>query len=70
VQGLRNLAEKLHPGGVFGLWSNDPPDAEFTRLLESVFHSSEPLFRDQRVRSFAMNKHPSDNIALLSQHGL
>jgi len=40
-QGLRNLAEKLHPGGVFGLWSNDPPDAGFTRLLDSVFQSSE-----------------------------
>jgi spermidine synthase len=41
LQGLRNLAEKLHPGGVFGLWSNDPPDAGFTRLLDSVFLSSE-----------------------------
>ncbi len=41
AQGLRNLAEKLHPGGVFGLWSNDPPDAGFTRLLDSVFQSSE-----------------------------
>jgi len=39
--GLRNLAAKLHPGGVFGLWSNDPPDAEFTRLLDSVFQSAE-----------------------------
>ncbi len=40
-QGLQNLSGKLHPGGVFGLWSNDPPDAEFPGLLESVFHSSE-----------------------------
>jgi len=40
-QGLRDLAERLHPGGVFGLWSNDPPDADFTRLLDSVFQSSE-----------------------------
>ncbi len=39
--GLRNLADKLHPGGIFGLWSNDPPDAEFTRLLDTAFHSSE-----------------------------
>jgi len=39
--GLRNLADKLHPDGIFGLWSNDPPDAEFTRLLDTVFHSSE-----------------------------
>jgi len=40
-QGLRTLAEKLHPGGVFGLWSNDPPDAGFTSLLETVFQSCE-----------------------------
>jgi spermidine synthase len=39
--GLKNLADKLHPGGIFGLWSNDPPDAEFTRLLDAVFQSSE-----------------------------
>ncbi|GMR20936.1 MAG: spermidine synthase [Gammaproteobacteria bacterium] len=39
--GLRNLADKLHPGGLFGLWSNDPPDDEFTRLLNTVFQSSE-----------------------------
>ena len=41
VPGLRSLADKLHPGGIFGLWSNDPPDAEFTRLLNAVFRSSE-----------------------------
>ena len=41
VPGLRSLADKLHPGGIFGLWSNDPPDAEFTRLLDAVFRSSE-----------------------------
>ena len=40
LQGLRKLAEKLHPGGVFGLWSNDPPDAGFIRLLDTVFQSS------------------------------
>lgn len=39
--GLRGLADKLHPGGVFGLWSNDPPDDEFTLLLYSVFPSCE-----------------------------
>lgn len=39
--GLRNLAAKLHPGGVFGLWSNDPPDERFVRLLDTIFQSSE-----------------------------
>jgi hypothetical protein len=37
---LRNLSRKLHPGGIFGLWSNDPPDQEFTHLLETVFQSA------------------------------
>ena len=40
-QGLMKLAEKLYPGGIFGLWSNDPPEAEFMRLLDSVFESSQ-----------------------------
>lgn len=39
--GLRALAGKLHPGGVFGLWSNDRPDERFTRLLEEVFESAQ-----------------------------
>ncbi|HEV7713504.1 MAG TPA: spermidine synthase [Asanoa sp.] len=37
ADGLRRLTEHLHPGGVFGLWSNDPPDDAFTALLASVF---------------------------------
>jgi spermidine synthase len=37
--GLRGIEEKLHPGGVFGLWSNDPPESSFARLMESVFDS-------------------------------
>ncbi|MDX3526841.1 spermidine synthase [Streptomyces sp. ID05-39B] len=35
--GLRALAEHLHPEGVFALWSNDPPDEEFTATLAGVF---------------------------------
>jgi spermidine synthase len=41
ARGLRSVADKLHPGGVFGLWSNDPPETAFTRLLDTVFQSSE-----------------------------
>ncbi len=41
-RGLQGLAEKLHPGGVFGMWSDDPPDAGFTDLLRGVFRSCEP----------------------------
>jgi spermidine synthase len=35
--GLRALADQLHPGGVFALWSDDPPDEEFLHVLEQVF---------------------------------
>lgn len=35
--GLRRLTELLHPGGVFTLWSNDPPDEEFTAALADAF---------------------------------
>ena len=35
--GLRALAAQLKPGGVFALWSNDPPDAGFTANMEAVF---------------------------------
>ena len=35
--GLKALAGHLRPGGVFALWSNDPPDQEFQSMLVSVF---------------------------------
>lgn len=35
--GLRRLVEQLHPGGVFALWSDDPPDEAFLEVLSSVF---------------------------------
>ena len=35
--GLRKLAAHLHPGGIFALWSDDPPDDEFLDALGSVF---------------------------------
>ncbi len=38
--GLRALAAHLHPGGVFALWSNDPPDGDFRRDLAAVFAQS------------------------------
>ena len=36
-EGLRALAAHLHPEGVFALWSNDPPDEQFTGTLADVF---------------------------------
>ena len=43
VAGLSALAKQLHAGGVFGLWSDDPPDAGFTELLRSVFEEAEAV---------------------------
>ena len=37
ADGLRRLAARLHPGGVFALWSDDPPDEDFLDLLRQVF---------------------------------
>ena len=39
--GITALAASLHPGGIFGLWSNDPPDEAFSSLLHGVFASAE-----------------------------
>jgi hypothetical protein len=36
-EGLAGLAGHLHPGGVFALWSNDPPDDAFERALADAF---------------------------------
>ena len=39
-EGLSAMADKIHSGGVFALWSDDLPDERFTTLLDSVFASS------------------------------
>lgn len=39
VDGLQKLAAKIHPGGVFALWSDDPPEASFMKALNTVFSS-------------------------------
>jgi spermidine synthase len=36
-EGLQRLAGQLRDGGVFGLWSNELPDAAFTARLGGVF---------------------------------
>jgi spermidine synthase len=37
VEGLRRLAAQLHSGGVFALWSDDPPDQDFIAVLNTLF---------------------------------
>jgi len=39
--GLRLLAHYLQPGGVFALWSDDPPDGDFLQVLGEVFIDSQ-----------------------------
>ena len=38
--GLARLGAHLNPGGVFALWSNDPPDAAFNAVLAGAFATS------------------------------
>lgn len=41
ADGLRQLATHLHPGGIFALWSNDPPDEDFCGTLATVFAATQ-----------------------------
>nr|WP_238345267.1 spermidine synthase [Actinopolymorpha cephalotaxi] len=46
--GIRRLARHLRPGGVFALWSDDPPDDAFLGVLAEVFRQA-----DAHVVTFA-----------------
>ena len=37
MQGTRRLAPRLWRGGVYALWSNDPPDDARLEILSAVF---------------------------------
>ncbi|GAC1441094.1 MAG: spermidine synthase [Mycobacteriales bacterium] len=37
LEGTRRLARHLRPGGVYALWSNDPPDQAYLAVLSQVF---------------------------------
>jgi spermidine synthase len=39
--GLEKLVGHLYPGGVFALWSDDPPDPDFEAVLATVFDRSQ-----------------------------
>lgn len=41
ASGLRRMTEQLHAGGVFALWSDDPPEQAFMDALGEVFASCE-----------------------------
>lgn len=38
---LGKMTEQLYPGGIFALWSDDPPQDSFMKVLEDVFASCE-----------------------------
>ena len=40
-EGQRLLADRLYPGGVYALWSDDPPDEDYIAIVEQVFASCE-----------------------------
>lgn len=37
LDGTSRLAAHLRPGGVYALWSNDPPDDEYLEILSTAF---------------------------------
>lgn len=39
-EGLSAVTRYLKPGGVFALWSDDPPDQEFVEVLSQVFSTA------------------------------
>lgn len=41
AEGLQKMNEQLHPGGVFALWSDDPPEETFMGALREVYESCE-----------------------------
>lgn len=67
VDGLRKMTEQLHPGGVFALWSDDPPEEQFMDALNEVFATCEThvvpfknpiLGRDSESTVYVATTHP------------
>ncbi len=54
--GLAKLQQHLVDGGIFALWSNDPPDAAFAARLQSVFRVANavevPFYNPLQDRDF------------------
>jgi len=66
AEGLRGLAPLLVDDGVFALWSDDPPDAEFEADLGRVFATTvahvitfpNPLTRGESASTVYLARHP------------
>jgi spermidine synthase len=63
ASGIRRLAASIRPGGVFSLWSNDPPDATYLGALSETF-----VDVDAQVVSFAnpLQGRPATNTVYLA----
>ena len=65
-EGIRRLAGRLHPGGVFALWSDAPPDDDYVVAVEQVFASCDahvvtfpnPLTGGEGSSTVYVAKHP------------
>ena len=64
--GLQAASSHLAPGGTFAMWSDDPPDEEFTALLGTVFTDvaatdvwfDNPLTRGQSAATIYLGTRP------------
>ena len=63
--GLRHLAAHLHPGGVFALWSADPPDDGFLQALDAAFAA--PKAHVVRFRNPLLN-YDDTNTVYIARH--
>ncbi len=63
---LAEMARQLRPGGIFAMWSNEPPDDEFMAVLDQVF-----LAPEARVVSFfnPFQNRESTNTVYLARNG-
>ncbi|WP_243841440.1 spermidine synthase [Mycobacterium sp. DL592] len=68
--GLEAVSTKLAPGGVFAMWSDDPPDEEFSADLAAVFDDVEaatvwfdnPITRGQSAATIYLATRPNRGI--------
>lgn len=62
--GLREVARHVRPGGVFALWSNDPPDDEFTTTMHEAFETADA--HDISFWNFLIDEHTHSTIYVAS----
>ncbi|MFN3866470.1 MAG: spermidine synthase [Demequina sp.] len=68
LEGMGAVASRIAPGGVYAMWSNDPPDAEYVAILEQVFVNVEaevitfpnPLQRRDATATVYLASKPSE----------